>query len=811
MLRSLTTSDRWLRRTLAAAALTTVPLAALAQPTRVDVDFEVAVPDNSIPRGDYGDAPDGERAGYQSPYHAVIGNFPTRHATANSRYGQPGGQTASASDAWLGAVVSIERGARDTLDPDTIENLVDDDRDDSLRFGPCVQGVPAINPTTLDTTIGVDVTVAAGAPSQTRYLNVLIDLNHDGVWADAVGLTEWVAVDLPVNVAPGTTQTITVGPYINPLDPVASWTRITLTDAPIAGTFPDDGSGWDGSGQFAQGEIEDYLLDNTLAWAYAWMYQWQSQTALDSEMALALAIADPPDAVAIVGIDTSASVTALAAALAVAQADASAAAVALASAEASAAAAAMARASAEASAGAVAAACISCPCATLCAAAGAGATAAVDAAVHAQAAADAAVAAAVTAEAHASAQAAALAIAVVDLNVEVSAFAAAIASAQAGAASFASAYADASAYAFAYSSSFAGAIAATCSGDASAFATAMADAYAAAYASATAKADAWAFAAASATAWSEARVSIQIMTRIAALSATYTSSSSFAAASAQAFAAAAAEAEASAEAAALSMSEAFAVVVGACGGDCCDNTGGATTPGDRYRDGAVVTPSARAGASARITLVHYVATDLQITGFTWQAVETDPASFGGLGDYAIYDTGTVLGGTANPGNAMMAGNDLPVSRTPVLDDCGNPVLVADAPLFDYQMNLPAPIPTLPGEELYFGVRGAGGPTYESALVSAHRDLETPTLESYFLAPQDGFPNAVPVATVTNCDHDYVAAPTTGSEGGTGSALHGDDGHDDHGHATPAVSRKDELNQTRLLRSLATGTSGGTQR
>ncbi|HYM00890.1 MAG TPA: hypothetical protein VEZ90_18175, partial [Blastocatellia bacterium] len=42
------------------------------------------------PEGDYGDAPDGSLAGYEQPYDQVIGRFPTRYYTTNSRVGRPG-------------------------------------------------------------------------------------------------------------------------------------------------------------------------------------------------------------------------------------------------------------------------------------------------------------------------------------------------------------------------------------------------------------------------------------------------------------------------------------------------------------------------------------------------------------------------------------------------------------------------------------------------------------------------------------------------------------------------------------------------
>jgi hypothetical protein len=101
---------------------------------------------------------------------------------------------------------------------------------------------------------------------------VLIDLNNDAQWS-ASGAppfpAEWVVVDFPVNIAPGTTLDVAVPSFLYPLSPIEKWMRVALTRTPIAGSFPDDGSGWDGSGSFTHGEIEDFLLASDLAFANA--------------------------------------------------------------------------------------------------------------------------------------------------------------------------------------------------------------------------------------------------------------------------------------------------------------------------------------------------------------------------------------------------------------------------------------------------------------------------------------------------------------------------------------------------------------
>lgn len=94
----------------------------------------------------------------------------------------------------------------------------------------------------------------------------------------------------------------------------------------------------------------------------------------------------------------------------------------------------------------------------------------------------------------------------------------------------------------------------------------------------------------------------------------------------------------------------------------------------------------------------------------------------------------------------------------MVNDCGQPMTMGSAPLFDYSVTLPNPVTVPPGEDLYIAVRGVGSGTYASRVVSAHRDLSGPQMPSYYLAPAQGFPNAVPVSTVLNCDYDFVVHP-----------------------------------------------------
>lgn len=573
------------------------------------------------PLGDYGDAPDGEFARYPAPFATVIGNFPTRFNTTNSRYGRPGAYARQTGQELLGIKATAERGARDPYDPDRVENLVDDDFDDGWVSGPCAVGSPgAPFPNPLNVTFSFRVTLAANAPAGTRYINLLMDLNHDGVWSN-----EWLVRDMPVSVAPGTSVVVTTPVVALNWNTAGGWTRVALTRSAITGTFTDNGTGWDGSGVFDFGEIEDYQPEFALAYAQdaafaadlAWQLSSAAQSAadhahdfaIDADVAMDfasdfdLAIEAEHDWVMDIDADFDADLAiryARAAQSAHAQAAQSAAYSMTAAQEAND----YAQdtldvcVSVQATAAAFAGICVSCPCATVCALAGAAAQASVDVCAHVSASASASAGATATASANAtayansaatayasasalaSAYASALAIAEAEATAigvaaalaESSAFAAAIAAAQADAHASAAAVASASAVAEANASSSAAALAlaAACGGDAAAAAQAAASAYAhaAAAASAWAAADAHASASASAAAAALAEADAGalavagVLVRTRAFATAYAdasahaSASAAAAASAQASASAAAGAYATAQASANATAEA---------------------------------------------------------------------------------------------------------------------------------------------------------------------------------------------------------------------------------------------------------------
>ena len=193
----------------------------------------------SPPLGDYGDAPDGFNAGYMPPFYRVVGRFPTKYKTENSRVGNSGAYVANPGVAMLGVKVSSERGALDPKDPDGRHNMVDDDLyDDGLYPGQ----IPPLS---------VNITLSQGAEITKWYLNVLVDSNHDGQWSN-----EWYVRNLEVNLSPGSTIQV---PLEIPIPFPSSWMRIALTNEPINESAFLAVGGWDGSGSFEYGEIEDYL------------------------------------------------------------------------------------------------------------------------------------------------------------------------------------------------------------------------------------------------------------------------------------------------------------------------------------------------------------------------------------------------------------------------------------------------------------------------------------------------------------------------------------------------------------------------
>lgn len=213
----------------------------------LDRDVSTTGSSSQSPDGDYGDAPDG-----QNDYRGTLGYYPTIYNTANSLFDRPGGHTINVGEEMLGMHVSAERDACDPADPDGVPNLVDADSDE--RIFVILDGTQA--------KLTFTVTVAADAPDVTRYVNALIDFDRDGNWSTGDRGTEWVAVNQEVDVKPGSSETV-FSPWFSWGEeglPSPVWTRLLLDREGVDESLFANVGGWDGSGQFQYGEIEDYLV-----------------------------------------------------------------------------------------------------------------------------------------------------------------------------------------------------------------------------------------------------------------------------------------------------------------------------------------------------------------------------------------------------------------------------------------------------------------------------------------------------------------------------------------------------------------------
>lgn len=185
---------------------------------------------------DFGDAPDGGATGYPAPF-AQTGSFPTLLASDGAR-------VQSTSDATLGPTGSLEANAL----------VVNGDSDDGLSE--LIILTVSIPP---PAKLSVTVNGQPGGSGGTFFVNVLIDLNLDGEWSGATvnGQPEWVVQNFPTIVTPGQSNVVPLPEFGfsngNAL-PSGAWMRIALTKEQITA------SGWDGSGEFSSGEIEDHVI-----------------------------------------------------------------------------------------------------------------------------------------------------------------------------------------------------------------------------------------------------------------------------------------------------------------------------------------------------------------------------------------------------------------------------------------------------------------------------------------------------------------------------------------------------------------------
>lgn len=225
-------------------------------------------PPTNFPTGwrfEFGDAPDaGLLAGYPVPNDAVVGRFATVYRTSNSRYSQPGAHIVYPGYFWLGVRYSREADAL-SGDEDPEPNLDPSAKLSNRDFYDDGLLLPiSVNPCGF-TGLHITVNSWANTPASSPYVNVLIDFNRDGEWSGAVeGAAEWAVQNLRFDLKPGEEQVVPLPPVQTPCTPFPAWMRILVSDLPVPLVELGSKGGWDGSGRFNFGEVEDYYVEQKL-------------------------------------------------------------------------------------------------------------------------------------------------------------------------------------------------------------------------------------------------------------------------------------------------------------------------------------------------------------------------------------------------------------------------------------------------------------------------------------------------------------------------------------------------------------------
>lgn len=243
-----------------------------------DMAFVITDTGGPSDEGEYGDAPEDAIA---YPSLGVIGAFPTCRNVPLAgfiRHNNFG--------AWLGMGFEFETDGNAGQCP-IFTNLYDADEcfdapagliDGGLLFpepftitGPAGSETVVPCPNSVGTPLGppcsmamwgtaIDIHVHNTMPNQTLgYVNVLMDWNQDGIWSGSSSCpgavaVEHVVVDHPIpNGFDGPLSALAPTPFIIGPNGGYVWARFSITERPV-------GAGWDGSGEFEDGETEDYLL-----------------------------------------------------------------------------------------------------------------------------------------------------------------------------------------------------------------------------------------------------------------------------------------------------------------------------------------------------------------------------------------------------------------------------------------------------------------------------------------------------------------------------------------------------------------------
>ncbi|MCD6572551.1 MAG: hypothetical protein J7K95_00450 [Thermoplasmata archaeon] len=203
------------------------------------------------PLGDYGDAPDDS----QNPsnvfaYSGVVAKFPSFYDSKNVRVmGRKGCYHTDTSKCWLGNSSSTPTKENDAL-------VIDHDTDNC-------EPIIIVNATTHKGYIIFYFTMKDAH----AFVNVLLDLNHDGEWKNEDGVNEWIIVNREINLPDewiGQTLRFIGGEFDIPYQySLPVWARITITEESIDEELFSDVGGWDGSASsdgFSYGETEDWLI-----------------------------------------------------------------------------------------------------------------------------------------------------------------------------------------------------------------------------------------------------------------------------------------------------------------------------------------------------------------------------------------------------------------------------------------------------------------------------------------------------------------------------------------------------------------------
>jgi hypothetical protein len=115
----------------------------------------------------------------------------------------------------------------------------------------------------------IPFTISNCATTRRMFLNVCVDMNHDGDWndnfrcPDGVCAYEWAVRNLPLDIPGGCSNAGTPGFRVGPISG-PSWMRITISDNGVGPDYPWNGSASatvnGAAGWLWNGETEDYPI-----------------------------------------------------------------------------------------------------------------------------------------------------------------------------------------------------------------------------------------------------------------------------------------------------------------------------------------------------------------------------------------------------------------------------------------------------------------------------------------------------------------------------------------------------------------------